>query len=114
MTPTHLGPDDDDLGLERELTSDDHRNEHVYVRTSVEIKWWAMVVSVGASLASAALAIVMVVAVRSESRRVACASIVAQDETYREVPPSTPAGIANAKKMRELRESLGCSPHEGK
>lgn len=109
----HVDPDDDELGPERELTSHDHPSEHVYVRTSVEIKWWAMVVSVGASLASAALAIVMVVAVRSESRRVACASIVAQDETYREAPPSTPTGKVQAKKMRDLRISLGCAPHEG-
>ena len=72
-----------------------------------------MVVSVGASLASAVLALVMAVAVRAESRRVACASIVAQDETYRETPPSTPTGKLQAKKMRDLRTNLGCAPHEG-
>lgn len=79
----------------------------------MEIKWWAIVISVGASLLSATLALVMALAVRAESRRVACASIVAQDETYREAPPSTPTGKVQAKKMRDLRANLGCGPHEG-
>lgn len=79
----------------------------------MEIKWWAIVVSVGASLLSAILALVMALAVRAESRRVACASIVAQDETYRDAPPSTPTGKVQAKKMRDLRANLGCAPHEG-
>lgn len=114
MTPTHLGPDDDGLGPERELTSDDHPSEHVYVRTSVEIKWWAMVVSVGAAVLSAMLAIVMAVAVRRDGRRTQCAIIVAMDETYREAPPSTPTGKVQARKMSELRDNLGCPPHEGK
>ena len=96
---------DDDLELDQ--------RDHVIVQTRVEVKWWAIVISVGASLLSAILALVMAVAVRAESRRVACASIVAQDETYRDAPPPSDTGKLNAKKMRELRANLGCPPHEG-
>jgi hypothetical protein len=75
-------------------------------------RWWPYVVSVGASLLSAALAVVISIASQQRSedktRQYTCAVIVSQDDNYREAPPATETGRRNAASMRQLRVALGC------
>lgn len=52
-------------------------------------------------------------AARAELQRTQCAIVITLDENYRAVPATTPTGVRNAASMAQLRQSLGCEPHQG-
>ncbi len=98
--------------------------DEVLVVEREDRRWWPIAVSVGTSVLSAILATVLCLTIqarnaqrgreaRLELQRSVCAIVVSLDDNYRDVPPATELGRANAVSMSELRVSLGCPPREG-
>jgi len=108
------------------------RREPTYVRAKIDINAWSIATSVGSSLLSAGLAVVLCLSVSErnaqrgiaqreqlkaaaeDQRRATCALIVSLDDNAQEDPPMTDLGKSNAKTYASLRISQGCPPRERK
>lgn len=84
-------------------------------------RWWPIAVSVGTSVLSAILAAALCLTVNARSRaeleRVQqemhdslCATILALDDNYREIPPESDLGRANAEALAGERQRQNCPP----
>ncbi|WBB73222.1 hypothetical protein O7602_26640 [Micromonospora sp. WMMD1128] len=72
--------------------------------------WQVLVVGLVAAVVSAGTAMAYANRVARDSERRWCGIVVAQDDAYRELPPSTPAGQNVADALARLRADFGCPP----
>ncbi len=83
-------------------------------------RWWPLVVSVGASVLGALLAVGISLGVQQRSeqrdrearemqRQSICALVVSLDDNYHSTPPTSDVGRKNAASPAQLRVALGCS-----
>lgn len=72
--------------------------------------WQVLVACLLAAVLSAATAMVYANRVARDSERRWCGIVVAQDDAYRQQPPSTPAGRNIAEALSRLRSDFGCPP----
>lgn len=92
--------------------------------------WYSWTVLVGAQILGVALTIVVMLNLldravtaerqarlsaqqetdrqREQGRRITCALVIAQDNVFREEPPTTPAGLKAAKAWHDLRQQFQC------
>jgi hypothetical protein len=95
-------------------------------------RWWPIVVSVGSSILSSGLAVLLVLNIQhgnvqrgiyqrqllqvqaEDQRQALCALIVSLDDNARAIPPTTELGEANVRTYQTLRLSQHCEPRESK
>lgn len=70
--------------------------------------WWLALFA--SCTATGAIALVVAIHVNTESDRKWCSIVTTLDDSYRETPPSTPAGVNLAAAIADLRRSLECPP----
>lgn len=104
------------------------RREPTYVRAKIDLNAWSIATSLGSSLLSAGLAVVLCLSVSArnaqrgvaqreqikataESQRQAfCALVISLDDNAHADPPTTELGRSNAKTYASLRVAQGCPP----
>lgn len=67
-----------------------------------------LLVTIASSVVTGALAVTISLRVQDSNNAKFCAMIVAQDDAYRIVPPTSPTGRNIAAAMHKLRRDLDC------
>lgn len=92
------------------MTGPAHERELRRLRRLVRHGWRFLVVSFVAAFVAAAASMLYTNHAARESERKWCDIVVAQDDTYRQEPPMTPAGKSIAEALAKLRRDFGCRP----
>ena len=70
--------------------------------------WYLLVAIFASCITTGVLAIVVARHGQQESERQLCSLLIAQDDAYRQTPPSTPTGQRVASALAELRRAYDC------
>jgi hypothetical protein len=72
------------------------------------VPWYLLVALFASCMVTGVVAIVVARAGQERSERQLCSLLIAQDDAYRQTPPTTPTGLRVAAAVGQLRRAYGC------